>query len=75
MGHISHLWKRFNQNTHLHNAINLQNILKKKIIISFLRIEWFCLFVCGFSSHSRIFHSYGDTFSYQGLQILTYAQH
>ena len=37
MGHISHLWKRFNQNTHLHNAINLQNILKKKIIISFFK--------------------------------------
>ena len=35
-----------------------------------------CLFVWGFSSHSRIFNSYGDvTFAGEGLQILTYAQH
>ena len=36
-----------------------------------------CLFVClGFSSHSRIFHSYGNvTFTGEGLQILTYARH
>ena len=36
-----------------------------------------CLFVClGFSSHSRIFHSYGDvTFAGEGLQTLTYARH
>ena len=35
------------------------------------------MFVClGFSSHSRIFHSYGDvTITGEGLQILTYARH
>ena len=33
-----------------------------------------CLFVWSFSSHSRIFHSYGDvTITDEGLQILTYA--
>ena len=37
----------------------------------------YCLFVCiFFSSHSRIFHSYGDvTITSEGLQILTYAWH
>ena len=35
-----------------------------------------CLFVWGFSSHSRIFHSYGDfTITGEGLQILTCARH
>ena len=35
-----------------------------------------CLFVWGFSSHSRIFHLYGDlTIAGEGLQILTYARH
>ena len=34
-----------------------------------------CLFVCGFSSHSIIFHSYGYvTMTSEGLQILTYTQ-
>ena len=34
------------------------------------------LFVWGFSSHSRIFHPYGDiTIVGEGLQILTYARH
>ena len=33
------------------------------------------LFVCTFSSHSRIFHSFGDfTISGEGLQILIYAR-
>ena len=36
----------------------------------------FILFVCGLSSHSRIFHSYGDvTIADEGLQILTCARH
>ena len=36
----------------------------------------FSLFVCGFSSHLRIFHTYGDvTISGEGMQILTYARH
>ena len=30
-----------------------------------------CMFVYGFSPHSRIFHSYGS----EGMQILTYARH
>ena len=35
-----------------------------------------CLFVSGFSSHSRFFHSDGDvTIAGEGLQILTYARH
>ena len=35
-----------------------------------------CMFVWGFSSHSRIFHSYGDiTIAAEGLQILSYAPH
>ena len=35
-----------------------------------------CLLVWGFSSHSRIFHSYGNvTITGEGLQILTYARH
>ena len=35
-----------------------------------------CLFVWGFSSYSRIFHSYEDvTIACEGLQILTYAPH
>ena len=36
----------------------------------------FCLFVCGFSSHSDIFHSYVDVIiAGQGPQILTYVGH
>ena len=35
----------------------------------------FC-FVCGFTSHSRIFHSNGDVIiTGEGLEILTYARH
>ena len=35
-----------------------------------------CLFVWGFSSHSRVSHSYGDfTIANEGLQILIYARH
>ena len=34
------------------------------------------MFVWGFSSHSRMFHSYGDvTMTGEGLQILTYTRH
>ena len=38
---------------------------------------WFaCLFVWGFTSHSRFFHIYGDvTITGEGLQMLTYARH
>ena len=36
----------------------------------------FSLFVCGFSSNFRIFHTYGDvTITGEGLQIFTYARH
>ena len=36
----------------------------------------FYFFVWGFSSHSKIFHSYGDvTITGKGLQILTYIRH
>ena len=35
-----------------------------------------CLFVWGFTSHSRIFHSYGDvTITSEGLHILTFTRH
>ena len=41
-----------------------------------LKSEHVCLFDLDLSSHSRIFHWYGDaTNSGEGLQILTYAQH
>ena len=42
----------------------------------FVLLYFFCLFVWGFSSHSRIFHSFGDvTIVGGGLQLLTYDQH
>ena len=38
-------------------------------------IDSVCLFVWSLSSHSRIFHAYGDvTITDEGLQILTYAR-
>ena len=40
------------------------------------RYGYICLFVLDFTSHSKIFHSYGGiTIAVEGLQILTYAQH
>ena len=52
---------------------------QKKIIytIHFYQGIFFCLFVWSLSSHSRIFHSYGDIIiAGEGLQILTlYARH
>ena len=47
------------------------------IIFVVLFASLFDRFVWGFSSHSRIFHSYGDVFiiSGEGLQILTYVRH
>ena len=48
-------------------------------LVFFLRVvlySLFVMFVWGFSSHSKIFHSYGDvTIIGEGLQILTYARH
>ena len=42
----------------------------------FFFMKMFCLFVWSLSSHSWLFHSYGDvTISGEGLQILTYARH
>ena len=47
-----------------------------KIVNNTIFILFVCLFVWSFSSHSRIFHSYGDvTITSEGLQILTYARH
>ena len=41
-----------------------------RLFTKIMRIVW------GFSSHSRIFHTYGDvTMTGEGLQILTYARH
>ena len=49
------------------------------ILIKFLvlKINVVCFFVCLlFSSHSRIFHSYGDvTITEEGLQFFSYARH
>ena len=40
------------------------------------KLKEFCLFVCSFSFHSRIFHSFGQVIiADKGLQILTYARH
>ena len=45
-------------------------------IISYKSCLQSCLFVWGFTSHSRIFHSYWDvTIIVEGLQILTYTRH
>ena len=45
---------------------------KKKI-----KVQWeIILFVCGFSSHSRIFHSYGEVnITCEGLLYLTHVWH
>ena len=41
-----------------------------------LRLDFVCLFILSFSSHSRIFHSFGDvTIAGEALQVLTYARH
>ena len=45
-------------------------------IKQFGKVIFFYLFVWGCTSHSIIFHSYGDvTITGEGLHILTYAQH
>ena len=44
------------------------------VCASLMILVWF--FVCGLSSQSRFFHSYGDvTIVCEGPQILTYARH
>ena len=41
-----------------------------------LSLKWICLFVWSFSSHLRIFHSYGEVIiNSEGLQMLTSARH
>ena len=53
-------------------------ILGSKICHVFFSQQFVCLFVfvLGLSSHSRIFHSYGDvTITGEGLQILTFVRH
>ena len=38
--------------------------------------RYVCLFVCGLSSHSNIFHSYGNVIiTVEGHQILSYTRH
>ena len=49
-----------------------------ELLMKFVHIKYgiYFLFVWGFSSHSRIFQSYGDvTITGERLQILTYAWH
>ena len=50
----------------------LKNIALRTVNI----LLFVCLFIWSFSSHSRIFHSFGDvTITGEGLQMLTYARH
>ena len=43
---------------------------------TYMRTLGFMIVYCGFSSHSRIFHSFEDvTITGERLQILTYARH
>ena len=67
---------KFKKNTHY---FILSNQYFTKIFGTMERNYKLCvvwMFVCGFSSHSRIFHSYGDvTISGEGLQFLIYARH
>ena len=54
------------------NHPGTQVLTRKQFLVSFYAV----LFVWGFSSHSRIFQSYGDVnITGDGLQILTYARH
>ena len=49
----------------------IENRIKEMSINRFVQL-FVCLFVRGFSSHSRNYHSYGDiTITGEGLQILT----
>ena len=52
------------------------NFGSQSIIICVLYCYLWCVVCLGFSSHLRIFHSYGDvTITVEGLQNLTYARH
>ena len=60
-------------NSNVSDIIQIDTGVKDGHIISYTFI---CLFVLGFSSHSIIFHSYGDvTMTFEGLQIFTYTRH
>ena len=80
---INIIWKLSNYVGWLQNLIDSQshnqrltNTQLAVLIISQMIHLLVCLFVCSFSSHSRIFHSFGDvTIAGEGLQILTYAPH
>ena len=56
---------------------SLESVNKSLFVFKILRIrQMFCLFAWVLSSHSRIFHPYGDvTITGERLQILTYARH
>ena len=85
-------FKRWNQTSNLYNWISWRPRVAKSTIENkthaalkpsqHCTIYWLMVFFCcfffvwGFSSHSRIFHSYGDvTITDEELQILTYARH
>ena len=76
---ITHSWYNLG-NIYLKTVENLTEDLfildsHVKMLASHYAVWFVCLFVC-LSSHSRIFHSYGDvTIAGEGLQILTYARH
>ena len=57
------------------NSKRVSNLQRSSPIALKGLILFVCLFVWNLSSHSRIFHSYGDvTITGEGLQILTYAR-
>ena len=66
--------KEFNILFFLHKL--LQNLVLYENFFSTRYLKVFEFFVCDFSSHWRIFCSFGDfTIEGKGLQILTYARH
>ena len=54
----------------------LNFVYQKEVSFEFGFVVLKKIFVCGSTSHSRIFHSYGDvTINAVGLQILTDTRH
>ena len=51
-------------------------MIKMMICVLIVIVTIYLMIVWSFSSHSRIFHSFGDvTIAGEGLHILTYVQH
>ena len=61
--------------SNLHVSVPLRIQIKIGPQYRLPHVHLFCLFVWSLSSHSRIFHSYGNVIiNGEGLQILTYAR-